>query len=152
MRTTLTILLLVAALILASGCTSATPSATPATASPAPQPVATNTAIPGMTGVWQGPVDGYAQHVFAHYPNMVFNITTQQGQVFVGKKEYLKADGKTYYENFTGIVTSSGEIYTADEQGGVHFGKLTGPGAIVLYYLEEGSDTKALVLQLTRNP
>ncbi len=152
MKIELAIILLVAALLLASGCTSTTPSAAPATSSPAPQPGAANTAIPGMTGVWQGPADGYSQHVYGHYPNIVFNITTQQGQVFVGKKEYQKADGMTYYENLTGIVTPSGDIYAADNQGGIQFGKLTGPNAMVLNYLEEGPDTKALVLQLTRKP
>jgi hypothetical protein len=151
MRFGLAIFLLVAALVIACGCTSTPPPATPAAVTPAPLPSATNTAIPGMTGVWQGTADGYSQHVFGHYP-VIFNITEQQGQVFTGRKEYPKADGMTYYENLTGIVTPSGDIYGADELGGIEFGKLTGPGAMVLHYIEEGSDTKAMVLSLTRNP
>jgi hypothetical protein len=144
MRTALTILVLVLA-VLACGCTSKAPAATPAT-----QTVSVNTAIPDMTGVWEGPSDGYAQHGFNYFPNTIFNVTAQKGRVFIGNKEYPRADGKTYYENFTGIVTANSEVYVTDSEAGISLGKLTGPDSMELNYLEEGADTKALIMQLSR--
>ncbi|MFA4876391.1 MAG: hypothetical protein WC586_03185 [Methanoregula sp.] len=156
MRIALTILVIVLA-VLASGCTTPAPAATtPAaattpTATLAPQPVSANTAIPNMVGLWKGTGTGYTTaDDFYYYPTSNFNITKQKGQAFVGRKEYPRSDGKTYYENFSGIVTMNGEVYEADSMGGFSIGRMTGPDSMELNYLEEGPDTKALVLTLTR--
>lgn len=113
--------------------------------------VSTNVNIPNMMGVWQGTGDGYtANDGFNHYPTATFNITAQKGQIFIGKKEYPRIDGKTYYENFSGMITTNGEFYEADSMGGFSFGKLITPNSLELNYLEEGNDTKALIAHLTR--
>jgi hypothetical protein len=137
-----TILAIVALLlvVLACGCTA-----------PAPQPGVANTAIPNVTGVWQGTADGYTTgDGFYHYTTTIFNVTTQKGQIFIGRKEYPRVDGRTYYENFTGIIGADGEFYEADSIGGFSIGTLTAPNTLELNYLEEGNDTKAIVIHLTR--
>ena len=134
--------------MLACGCTTQAPATTQSTAPPT---VSTNGNIPNMTGVWQGAGDGYTTNDgFTHYPAATFNITAQKGQIFIGKKEYPRSDGNTYYENFSGIITTNGEFYEADSIGGFSFGRLTTPNTLEIQYLEEGNDTKALVAHLTR--
>ncbi|MFA4850423.1 MAG: hypothetical protein WC626_11915 [Methanoregula sp.] len=150
MKTVLTILLVILAVI-ASGCTSQAPAATPPVASPTPQSVSANTAIPDMTGLWKGTGTGFTTlDDFTDFPMTIYNISKQKGQVFTGRKEYPRTDGKTYYENFAGIVTMNGEIYEADSMGGFSIGKLTGPNSMELNYIEEGNDTKAIILTLSR--
>ena len=148
MKIALSIVIIIAFAILACGCTTQAPATTQATASPT---VSTNGNIPDMTGVWQGAGDGYTTNDgFTHYPAATFNITAQKGQIFIGKKEYPRNDGNTYYENFSGIITTNGEFYEADSIGGFSFGRLTTPNTLEIHYLEEGNDTKALVAHLTR--
>ena len=155
MRNAFTILVLVLA-VLVSGCTSQAPAATPPAVSPAATPatysaVPTNTGIPDMTGLWEGTADGYTtRDGFTHFPTTIFNITNQKGQVFIGQKEYPRTDGKTYKENLTGVISVNGDFYQADGVGGFSMGKLTGPDSLELTYLEEGADTKAIVIHLTR--
>jgi hypothetical protein len=151
MRTAFTILMLVLALLLASGCTSQAPAATTPSVSPVPGAVTANTQIPDMIGLWVGTGTGYTvPDGFYYYPTTTFNISVQKGQIFTGRKEYPKLDGKTYYENFSGIVTMNGEIYEADSEAGFSIGKLTAPDSLELNYLEDGKDTKAIIMHLTR--
>jgi hypothetical protein len=104
-----------------------------------------------MTGLWIGTGTGYTTlDDFTIFPATIYNITKQKGQIFTGKKEYMKTDGKTYYESFSGMVTMNGEVYEADSLGGFAIGKLTGPDSLELNYLEEGPDTKAIILTLNR--
>lgn len=148
MKFLLAILTLFAVAVLACGCTSQAPPITQATASPTISP---NVNIPDMTGVWQGTGDGYTTNDgFTHYDTATFNITAQKGQIFIGKKEYPRTDGKIYYENFSGIITTNGEFYEADSIGGFSIGKLITPNSLEINYLEEGNDTKALIAHLTR--
>jgi hypothetical protein len=150
MKTVLTILLVILAVII-SGCTSQAPAATPTVTSPTPQSVSTNTAIPDMTGLWKGTGTGFTTlDDFTYFPMATFNISKQKGQIFTGRKEYPRTDGKTYYENFVGMVTMNGEIYEADSLGGFSIGKLTGPNSMELNYIEEGNDTKAIIITLSR--
>lgn len=150
MKTALTILLVILA-VLAAGCTTQAPAATPPAATPAPQSVPTNTVIPDMTGLWKGTGTGYTTlDDFTYYPTATFNISKQKGHIFTGRKEYPRTDGKTYYENFSGMVSMNGDVYEADSLGGFSIGKLTGPNTMELYYLEEGNDTKAIIITLSR--
>jgi hypothetical protein len=148
MKFILAILMIFIVAVLASGCTTQAPATTQVTASPT---ASTNVNIPDMTGVWKGTGDGYTTNDgFTHYPAATLNITAQKGQIFIGKKEYPRIDGKTYYENFSGIITTNGEFYEADSIGGFAIGKLITPNSLEMNYLEEGNDTKALVAHFTR--
>ncbi len=156
MRNALIILAVILA-VLISGCTTQAPAATPPTVSPAATPstfsgsAPATASTPDMTGLWSGTADGYTTlDGFTHYPTTIFNISQQKGQVFIGQKEYPRTDGKTYYENMTGVITTNGEFYEADSNGGFSIGKLTGPDSLEIVYLEEGKDTKAIVIHLTR--
>lgn len=142
MKTAFAILVFILA-VLACGCTAQAPAASPA--------VTANTAIPDMTGIWSGTSTGHTQlEGFIYYPTTTFNISVQKGQVFAGQKEYPRMDGKTHYENFSGFVTRNGEIYEADNLGGIAIGTLTGPDTMELNYVEEGPDAKAIIIRLTR--
>ena len=150
MKTILTIILVILA-VLISGCTTTAPTITPLTTTSSPQSVSTNAVIPDVTGLWIGTGTGYTTiDDFYYYPKNIFNISKQKGQVFVGRKEYPRSDGKTYYENFSGIVTMNGEVYEADSNGGFSLGRLTSPNTMELNYLEEGADTKAIIITLSR--
>jgi hypothetical protein len=48
------------------------------------------------------------------------------------------------------MVTMNGEIYETDSLGGFSIGKLTGPNSMELNYIEEGNDTKAIIITLSR--
>jgi len=146
MKIALTILVVIILAVLACGCTTQVQQA-----SPVPPTAPANTAIPDVTGVWKGPSVGYiVNEGWINYPTTTFNITTQKGQVFIGKKEYESLDGKIFYENFTGLVTTNGEFYQIDSIKGFSIGKLTTPDTLELNYLEEGNNTKTVISHLTR--
>ncbi len=146
MKIALTILVVIILAVLVCGCTTQVQQAPPV-----PPTAPANTAIPDVTGVWKGPSVGYiVNEGWINYPTTTFNITTQKGQVFIGKKEYESLDGKMYYETFTGLVTPNGEFYQIDSIKGFSIGKLTTPDTLELNYLEEGNNTKTVISHLTR--
>lgn len=150
MRTAFIILVLILA-VLACGCTSTTPAAAPAAAPAATPAMTTATTIPGVTGIWTGTSVGHSQlEGFREHTSAVYNISAQQGHAFSGTKEYVRADGKKYTENFSGTVSSRGEIFMGDTAGGIADGMMTGPDAMELGYAEDGPDAKAFLLLLTR--
>jgi len=142
------IAILLAGIILCAGCTTtnlstsgqSTPVATPATMK----------SIPDLIGRWSGNSTGHTtvEGFFTH-PTL-FNISEQKEQAFSGRKEYLRGDGKMYYENLSGIITMTGEIYESDGGAGFSIGRLTGPDSLEFNYLEDGSDNKAYITRLTR--
>ena len=141
--------ILIIGLLLICGCTSTGTQG----AAPVPTPAVTmNTATPDITGIWSGTTAGHTRSEgFVEYPATLYNISMQKGQAFTGAKEYPRMDGKTYYENFSGVITRSGDLYIADhELGGMIIGKLTGSDHMELEYIEEGADAKAFIIQLTR--
>jgi len=145
MRTAFTILVLILA-VLACGCTAtapATPAVTPA--------VTTTTTIPGVTGIWTGTSEGHSQlEGFLEHTSAVYNISAQKGHAFTGTKQYMRADGNKYTENFSGTVSSRGEIFMGDNMGGIADGMMTGPDSMELGYAEDGPDAKAYLLILSR--
>jgi hypothetical protein len=93
---------------------------------------------------------GHTQKEGFREPAFIQNITMQKGWAFAGVKEYIRADGKTYYENFSGVISPGGELFIADSAGGISDGRLTGPDSMELLYAEEGPDAKAYYMPLTR--
>jgi hypothetical protein len=135
-----------------AGCTSTAPAAAPAPAAPvAPTAATISTAIPDLTGIWTGTTVGHIKmDGFVEENTTRYNITTQKGRAFTGQKEYTRKDGKTYNEGFSGIVTSNNEIFMGDHGTGYIEGRLNGSDSMELYYIDEGSDAKALIIQLNR--
>lgn len=150
MKIAVTLLLIVLA-VLACGCTAQAPAAAPQAAPAASPTVQAYTSTPDLVGRWVGTSVGHAQNSgFWEWPATVFNITVQKGQAFYGAKEYTNKDGKIYYENFSGVITPKGELYMADNMKGKTFGTLTGPDTLELVNIEDGADTKAYYMLLTR--
>lgn len=96
---------------------------------------------PDITGTWSGSnisylsPDMYTDHVSAR-----LSITAQKGPVFRGEKESLKPKyGKTTLKNFTGVVSSTGEIYIADEDRGYNIGKFTDSDTLEIVHFVDGS-------------
>ena len=135
-----------------AGCTSPAPAAAPAPAAPvAPPTAATSTAIPALTGIWTGTYVGHTRlEGFVDDIPTRYNITAQKGRAFTGQKEYTRMDGKSYTEGFSGIVTGNNEIFMGDHGTGYIEGRQTGTDSMELYYIDEGSDAKAFIIQLNR--
>jgi hypothetical protein len=142
--------ILVIGIVLCAGCTSPNPQETGPKSPPSP-PALVTTAIPDVVGVWKGMTYGHSQtEGFRQHDKSRYNISTQNGYAFSGSKEYIRGDGKTYYENFSGVVSNSGEIMMADNPKGYTIGRLTGPDTMELYYLEDGPEAKAYLSIFTR--
>lgn len=148
MKIAITILLVILA-VLACGCTSQAPAAT---AAPVATPAEiTNAATPALTGIWTGTTVGHSKtEGFREHATPRFNVTEQKGQSFTGTKEYTRADGKVYTEQFSGVISRNNEISIADHGNGITIGKLTGPDAVELRYIEDGPDAKAFIILLNR--
>jgi hypothetical protein len=143
--------LLVACAIHICGCTTLAPTAVPGTKPGTSIVVPVEKTIPNLIGVGSGNATGHTKvQGFANHLPVTFNVSAQKGQAFSGRKEYLRSDGKTYYENFSGFITPTGEIYESDEVRGFSIGRLTGPDSMDLNYLEDGPDTKAYFFSLIR--
>ncbi len=144
------IAILLAGIILCAGCTTAPVSTTQSI--PVTSLAATKTTtIPDVTGLWTGMTYGHSQtEGFRQHDRSRYNISAQKGYAFSGTKEYIRGDGKIYYENFSGVVSNSGEISLADNPKGYSFGKLTGPDTMELHYVEDSSEAKAFISMFAR--
>lgn len=148
MRGTILLVALVVAVSAAFAAGCAQPVATPQTTATTAAVAATG-AVPNLTGVWTGTWCGAMQKEGFATRHVTVFITAQQGEAFMGYKEYVRATGNVS-ENLTGIVRADGSVYESDSDVGTARGTLTGPNAMELVYLEDGADTKALILRLTR--
>jgi len=151
MKTIFTFIVVILA-VLAAGCTIQPPAAAPSAAPPTTSPATvTSAAIPDVIGIWTGMTYGDSQtEGFRQHDKSRYNISKQKGYAFSGTKEYIRGDGTTYYENFSGIVSNSGEISMADNPRGYSFGKLTGLDTMELHYVEDGPEAKAYLSLFTR--
>ena len=139
------VLLFFGLVILACGCTTPAP-VTPPTVVPTAVPttlpaISTNTDDKDLIGAWVGTDVRYADpYDFRENVSIRYNITGQAGSIFGGVKEFTKqSDGKTYTKNFTGVRTSSGMLYFADEDQGYNIGRMTGPDTLEIIHLVDGS-------------
>ncbi|MCX6694323.1 MAG: hypothetical protein NT074_07240 [Methanomicrobiales archaeon] len=79
---------------------------------------------------------GYFDNLSASY-----TITEQNGPTFIGFKEVVKpSDGKTYTKKFTGVVSSSGEVFITDEGKGYNIGRFIDEDSLEIIHLADGSD------------
>jgi acyl-CoA thioesterase FadM len=97
--------------------------------------------IPDITGTWTGNNVSYLRPG-TYYDNLTIRltITTQKGPVFKGEKEIFKPEyEKTFLKNFTGVISSTGEVYITDEGQGYNIGKFTTPDSLEIVHLADGS-------------
>ena len=146
-------------LVFIAGCTgtaqTTSPSALPTTpagsAAPLTPQVTAAASTPNLVGVWTGTTvgntkaDGFRETNTARY-----NITAQKGSAFSGSKDYTRANGITYHENFSGVVTPDGRISIVGHVAGTMTGTLTGQNEAEFTFLQPGDDAKAFIIHLTR--
>jgi hypothetical protein len=107
--------------------------------------------VPNLIGRWSGTTYGHVQgDGFYTHDTGIYNITEQKGYAFAGAKEYARPDGKTYYENFSGAITTGGELFFADNRRGYSMGRLTGPDSLELLTGEDGAEARAFIQFFTR--
>ncbi len=115
------------------------------------QPGIPNESVPNLIGRWTGLTTGHIQGSgFYSHHNAVFNITGQQGYAFEGNKEYIRPDGKTYYENFSGAFSPDGEMLFADSTKGYSLGRITGPDSMYLLTGQDENASRAFIQFLSR--
>lgn len=141
------------------GCLSTTPPAPPTALPGGPsnvqsgnfQPGISNESFPNLIGRWTGLTAGHVQGsgFYSHY-HAIYNITGQQGYAFAGNKEYIRPDGKTYYENFSGAISPGGEMIFADSRQGYSIGRMTGPDSMDILTGQDGTEARAFVQIFTR--
>jgi hypothetical protein len=130
--------------VLACGCTSQAP-----VSSPPGMPNAS--AVPDYTGRWIGKAYGITlTEGYYETPVVVYNFSVQRGSIVSGSKEYTRTDGKTYSENFFGIISQKGDLVMGDSLNGYTFITLLGPDTLELRNVEAGPDAKAMYMVLTR--
>jgi len=97
--------------------------------------------LPNITGTWTGNnISFFRQGTYTDGVTGQLTITAQKGPVFRGEKEVFKPKyGKTFMKNFTGVITSTGEIYITDEDQGYNIGKFTGPDSLEIVHMVDGS-------------
>jgi len=141
-------------LVISAGCTGTIPATSVNSAISTTPPVISTTVpatTPDITGIWTGTTVGHTRlEGFRETDRPKFNITAQKGPAFTGDKEYMRDDGKMYYENLSGVISYDGKIFMVDHDAGIISGEFIGPDEIELRYLEDGADAKAFIVHLTR--
>jgi hypothetical protein len=137
------IALLVIAIALVAGCTTApqqqapaAPQGTPVLAPPPGQPAA----IPNLTGTWTGTMQAYEEGTgFTDYggSSMSMVVTEQRGRLFAG--HFIFAINATRQEvTMAGIIGRDGSTLSLVENAnGYTFGVLTAPDTIELTHLDD---------------
>jgi hypothetical protein len=150
-RIGLILLFVCIATIMIAGCTSQPAPASVAAPVATPAEI-TTAATPVLIGIWTGTTFGHSKaEGFREPTSLVFNISEQKGQAFAGTKEFTRPDGKFYAEKFSGVISRTGDISFADhDRNGISLGKLTGPDAMEIRYIEDGVDAKAMIDLLNR--
>ncbi|MDD1693232.1 MAG: hypothetical protein LUQ71_00760 [Methanoregula sp.] len=130
--------LLIILAVIACGCTSQAPAATPATtavAVSAPFP-------PDLTGTWKGLTTGYEPGVgFTDYGNATMSmiVSEQKGRIFAGTFVFTSPNGSESIA-FSGVIGRDGKTLTIPQKtGGYSFGEITAPGEIELIYVDTGT-------------
>ncbi|MCK9580390.1 MAG: hypothetical protein M0Q92_08055 [Methanoregula sp.] len=150
MKTALTLLVIVLA-VLACGCTATAPqTTTAATATPA----VSAPAIPDLVGTWTGPMTGYDEGIgFSDYPGMTikFIVTEQKDRIFTGTIEFTNPDGSMSLTGFAGAISPDGKTLTITEKNsGYTTGRVISEDEIELTYLHDASPFSASIDTLKR--
>jgi hypothetical protein len=131
MKTAFT-LLVVILVVLACGCTAATPAVPPVQA----------TALPNLTGTWTGPMQGYDEREgFTDHPFLtaVMTVSEQHGRVFSGFIVFRMNSTETK-TGFAGVVGRDNRTLTiAEHDGGYCSGEVLAQDEIELIYMQDGS-------------
>ncbi len=75
------------------------------------------------------------------YDNLpvAYKITTQDGSIFEGVKEYGEpSNAKTSTKYFTGVITPGGDIYMSDEDRGYNIGRFLSADTLEIVHMADG--------------
>ena len=106
--------------------------------------------IPNLTGIWKGTSSGYMVGLGFTEDSMIYNITEQKGQSFIGYKEYQFEGDEPGREDFAGIITVDGTIYIVDYPGGTVIGTMIGSDEMNLNSFNDGDETYVFISTLKR--
>lgn len=106
--------------------------------------------IPNLTGIWKGTSSGYMVGLGFTEDSMTYNITEQNGQAFIGFKEYSFEGEEPGREDFAGIITDDGAIYIVDYPGGMVFGTLIGSDEMKLNSINDGDESYVFISTMKR--
>ncbi|MCD4783286.1 MAG: hypothetical protein K8T10_05560 [Candidatus Eremiobacteraeota bacterium] len=108
--------------------------------------------VPNLVGHWHGKSmmhfkkDGFKK---AKEP-LKFIVKKQEGRVFTGTKIWI-SNGKEMSENFSGVVAiTNKKIYIAEHEDGLVIGDIVSKNKIVIYYIEDGENSKVIITELDR--
>ena len=106
---------------------------------------------PKLVGVWEGQPSVHDMKAGYYTGKLVLNITGQTGNAFHGSKVYkLAAPKKDRSENFSGSISSTGQIYIADHDEGFMIGAMTKDGEMELQYGHNGKTAVAMHVVLKK--
>lgn len=116
----------------------------------AEEAITTTDSIPNLTGIWKGTSSGYMVGLGFTEDSMIYNITEQKGQSFIGYKEYQFEGDEPGREDFAGIITVDGTIYIVDYPGGTVIGTMIGSDEMNLNSFNDGDETYVFISTLKR--
>lgn len=106
---------------------------------------------PKLVGVWEGQPSVHGMKTGYYTGKLVLTITEQKGNAFHGSKVYLlAAPKKERSENFSGSISSSGQIFIADHSEGFMLGSMTKDGEMELQYGHNGKTAVAMHVVLKK--
>lgn len=112
--------------------------------------ITTSDSIPNVTGIWKGTSSGYMVGLGFTEDSMIYHITEQKGQAFIGYKEYSFEGEEPGREDFAGMITDEGVIYIVDYPGGTVIGKLIGSDEMNLNSFNDGNASYVFTSTLKR--
>lgn len=130
--------LVLLAILLASGCTSASQPAAPVV------PV-----TPDLTGTWTGTMQGYKETKgFEDFSrdSITMVVTEQKGRIFSGNFRFV-INGTTHDVAMAGVIGNDGRtISLVENSNGYTFGEITGNNEIQLTHLDDDEPSFSVAL------
>jgi len=107
--------------------------------------------VPNLVGAWEGQPSVHGIKTGYYTGKLVLTIIEQKGNAFHGSKVYkMGGPTKDRSENFSGSISSAGQIFIADHEEGFMVGALTKNGDMELQYGHNGKTAVAIHVVLKK--
>jgi len=107
--------------------------------------------VPNLVGAWEGAPTVHDIKAGYFTGKLVLTIKEQKGNAFHGSKVYkLASPKKDRTENFSGTISSTGQIFISDHDEGFMIGNVTKNGDMELQYGHTGKSAVAVHVVLKR--
>lgn len=151
-------MILIASIVLAAGCTTPTPTATPATpTATAISPAATTPSapvIPDLSGNWSGTSTGYMYQSGYRVFNepIMMEVTSQEDLLFTGVFSFPHRDGTLETKAFAAVLSDDGKtIKDIEYPGGFSDGIIVSGEEIELIFRDEASPSTICIDSIRRS-